>query len=178
MKGLEIHGLEPAGTEPFFTAEEVQAGLRIDSLWGRKVSLDGRYCSRAAHPHKSLSKDGQDQYTVASRAAWTKPLEQTLLDLHIKHLKIENGWVLYNEVKTPLAVEGDNLRLTVDGSGPLDNLLYVGNLDWQNVTLHHKEFYTCAGGNCREVQRVARRVRAGARGDQRRAVSRGRAGAA
>src|SRR5271168_45547 len=29
IKGLVIHGREPAGTEPLFTAEEVQAGLRI-----------------------------------------------------------------------------------------------------------------------------------------------------
>src|SRR5229473_416536 len=39
IKGLVIHGREPAGTEPLFTAEEVQAGLRIDSFWGRRISL-------------------------------------------------------------------------------------------------------------------------------------------
>jgi hypothetical protein len=40
IKNLVIHGKEPAGTEPLFTAEEVQAGLRIDSFWGRRVSLN------------------------------------------------------------------------------------------------------------------------------------------
>ena len=39
VTGLVIHGKEPAGTEPLFAAEEVHAGLRIDSFWGRKVSL-------------------------------------------------------------------------------------------------------------------------------------------
>src|SRR6266849_5367406 len=39
ITGLVIHGKEPAGTEPLFTAEEVQAGLRIDSFWGRRGSL-------------------------------------------------------------------------------------------------------------------------------------------
>src|ERR1700722_2204351 len=29
LKGLEIHGLEPAGTEPLFTAEEVDASLHL-----------------------------------------------------------------------------------------------------------------------------------------------------
>jgi len=33
LKGLVIHGREPAGTEPLFAADEVQAGLRIDSFW-------------------------------------------------------------------------------------------------------------------------------------------------
>src|SRR5262252_8654292 len=37
IKGLVIHGKEPLGTEPLFSAEEVDAGLRIDSFWGRKV---------------------------------------------------------------------------------------------------------------------------------------------
>src|SRR5437660_7261669 len=39
LKGLVIHGNEPAGTEPLFAADEVLAGLRIDSFWGRKFSL-------------------------------------------------------------------------------------------------------------------------------------------
>src|SRR4029077_15823512 len=40
IKGLVIHGKEPLGTEPLFTAEEVQAGLRIDSFWWRRISLN------------------------------------------------------------------------------------------------------------------------------------------
>src|SRR5262245_10287732 len=39
VRGLVIHGNEPVGTEPLFAAEEVQAGLRIDSFWGRQFSL-------------------------------------------------------------------------------------------------------------------------------------------
>jgi len=34
LKGLEIRGREPADSEPLFAADEVQAGLRIDSFWG------------------------------------------------------------------------------------------------------------------------------------------------
>src|SRR5260221_4244515 len=40
VKSLVIPGTEPAGTETLFTAEEVQAGLRIVSFWGRRISLD------------------------------------------------------------------------------------------------------------------------------------------
>ena len=139
LKGLELHGLEPAGTEPLFVAEEVQAGLRIDSFWGRKVALDGVFV-REPRIHIRVGKDGKTNVPVVYRPRTAKPLGQTLLDLHIKHLKIENGWILYNEVKSPLAVEGDNLRLAVDASGPLENLIYVGNLDWQNVTYTTKSF--------------------------------------
>ena len=139
LKGLELHGLEPAGTEPLFSAEEVQAGLRIDSFWGRKVALDGVFV-REPRIHIRVGKDGKTNVPVVYRPRSAKPLGQTLLDLHIKHLKIENGWILYNEVKSPLAVEGDRLRLVVDASGPLENLIYVGNLVWQDVTFTTKSF--------------------------------------
>src|SRR5207249_9951119 len=45
IKGLVIHGKEPAGTEPLFTAEEVQAGLRIERFRGRRMPLGGPLCS-------------------------------------------------------------------------------------------------------------------------------------
>src|SRR5258706_13952403 len=40
IKGLVIHGREPAGTEPLFTAEEVQAGLRSDFFCGGRIVVD------------------------------------------------------------------------------------------------------------------------------------------
>ena len=139
VKGLEIHGLEPAGTEPLFAAEEVDAGLRIDSWWGRKVSL-GSLIVRQPHVHIRIEKNGLTNLPTPRRPRSAKPLAQTVLDLHIQHLKLENGWVLYNDVQAPLAVEGDNLHLTLDASGPLDHSVYEGNLDWQNVTFTAQRF--------------------------------------
>ena len=139
VKGLEIHGLEPTGTEPLFAAEEVDAGLRIDSWWGRKVSLDSLIV-RQPHVHIRIEKNGVTNLPTPRRPRSAKPLAQTVLDLHIQHLQLENGWVLYNEVQTPLAVEGDNLHLTLDASGPLDHSVYEGNLDWQNVTFTAQRF--------------------------------------
>jgi len=40
IRGLVIHGKEPKGSEPLFSAAEIDAGLRIDSFWGRRVSLE------------------------------------------------------------------------------------------------------------------------------------------
>ena len=139
VKGIEIHGLEPAGTEPLFTAEEAQAGIRIDSLWGHKVSLDALMV-RQPRVHIRIEKNGSTNVPKPRSPQGTKPFTQTVLDMHIRHLKLTDGWILYNDVQTPLAIEGDNLQLTVDASGPLEHLLYVGNLDWQNVTYTAKSF--------------------------------------
>jgi translocation and assembly module TamB len=139
VKGLEIHGLEPAGTEPLFAAEQVDAGLRIDSWWGRKVSLEGLIV-REPRVHIRMGKNGVSNIPTPPRPRSAKPLGQTLLDLHIRHLNLENGWVLYNDVNVPLALEGDNLHLALDASGPLDHSVYDGNLDWQNVTFTAQRF--------------------------------------
>ncbi len=139
LKGLEVHGLEPAGTEPLFTAEEVDAGLRIDSWWGRKVSLNSLVVHQP-HVHIRIGKNGVTNVPNPPRPRSAKPLAQTVLDLHIRHLKLDNGWLLYNDVQTPLAIEGDNLHLALDASGPLDHSVYDGNLDWQNVTFTAQRF--------------------------------------
>ncbi len=139
LKGLEIHGLEPASTEPLFATEEVQAGLRIDSFWGRKVSLD-TLVVRQPHIHIRVGKNGETNVPNPPRPLSNRPLGQTLLDLHIRHVNLENGWMLYNDLKTPLAVDGDNLRLTLDANGPLEHVLYGGNLDWQNIRFVAERF--------------------------------------
>ena len=57
IKGLVVHGLEPPGTEPLFSSEEVQAGVRIDSLWGRKISLEALLV-RQPRVHIRVGKNG------------------------------------------------------------------------------------------------------------------------
>lgn len=139
LKGIEIHGLEPTGTEPLFAAEELQTDLRIDSWWGRKVSLDSLVV-RQPHVHIRIGKNGITNIPTPPRSRSSKPLGQTLLDLHIRRLNLENGWILYNDVQIPLAVEGDNLHLALVASGPVDRSYYDGTIDWQNVTFTAQRF--------------------------------------
>src|SRR6266851_7044110 len=84
IKNLVIHGREPAGTEPLFTAEEVQAGLRIDSVWGRKISLN-ELVVQQPHVHIRVQKDGSTNVPAPPRpASATKPMRDTLCALHIR----------------------------------------------------------------------------------------------
>jgi translocation and assembly module TamB len=138
LKGLVIHGKEPLGTEPLFASEEVRAGLHIDSFWGREVSLS-ELILREPHVHVRVEKDGSTNVPAVPRRS-TKPQRETLFGLRIQHLELQNGWVLYNDVKTPLALEGSDLHLTLDAGGSLDHPLYAGNLAWQNITFTNKRF--------------------------------------
>jgi len=139
LKGLVIHGREPAGTEPLFAADEVQAGLRIDSFWGHKVSLNDLLVQRP-QVHIRIEKNGSSNVPMPQGAAAKKPGREALFDLRIRRLQLQNGWILYNDVKTPLALEGDNLRLALDASGAAGQPMYLGTIDWQSVHFTAKQF--------------------------------------
>src|SRR6266513_3342561 len=53
IKGVVIHGRESAGTEPLFAAEEVRAGLRMHSFWGRRISLNALVLQRPPLPTRA-----------------------------------------------------------------------------------------------------------------------------
>jgi translocation and assembly module TamB len=144
LKGLVIHGREPADTEPLFAAEEVQAGLRVDSFWGRKISLN-EVLVQQPHIHIRIEKNGATNIPSAPRSPSTsKTLRETLLNLHLRGVKLENGWILYNDVKTAMAVEGGELRFALDAGGTPEHPLYLGTLEWQSVRLTARRFLPVA----------------------------------
>ena len=140
IKNLVIHGREPAGTEPLFTAEEVQAGLRIDSIWGRKISLN-ELVVQQPHVHIRVQKDGSTNVPAPPRpASVSKPWGEKLFELHIRRLLLADGWLLYNDTKTPITIHGGDLKFGLDAGGTLDHPLYLGNLDWQTLQFTSSKF--------------------------------------
>jgi translocation and assembly module TamB len=140
LQGLVIHGREPADTEPLFAAEEVRFGLRVDSFWGRRVSLNDLFLQEP-HVHIRVEPDGSTNLpSPRGGVAHNRPLREPLFDLHVRRVQLENGWVLYNDVRTPLAVEGADLHLALDAGGSIDRPLYLGTLDWQSMHFTAKSF--------------------------------------
>jgi translocation and assembly module TamB len=132
--GIVIHGKEPATTEPLFTAEQARVGLRIDSFWGRRVSLNDLLLERP-RVHIRVEKDGSNNLPTWKREKSNKPLQETILALRIHHVEIRDGWLLYNNVKSLLAVEGGDLRLDLTQGGSTAAPLYLGNLVWDSIEL-------------------------------------------
>jgi translocation and assembly module TamB len=140
LSGVVIHGHEPAGTEPLFAAEEVRAGLRVDSVWGRKISLDDLFL-RQPRVHIRIEADGSTNLPLLrpGSSAGKSPVG-TLLDLHAHRVQIEDGWLLYNDVRTPLAVEGGDLHFAVNAGGSVERPVYYGTLDWKSIQFTAKSF--------------------------------------
>ena len=78
IHGLVIHGNEPAGAEPLFTAAQVEAALRIDSFWGRRISFD-ELLLRQPHVHVLVGKNGVSNVPTPRRPRSAKrPWNETL----------------------------------------------------------------------------------------------------
>jgi len=141
IKGLVIHGREPAGVEPLFTAEDVEAGLRIDSLWGRRVALS-ELVIKQPHVHILVEKSGATNLPKPpqSSASSNKSVRDKLFELHIRRLLLEDGWILYNDVKNPFTAHGGDLQFTLDAGGRPDRPLYLGNLEWSSAQFTSKRY--------------------------------------
>src|SRR5579859_3483145 len=138
LNHLVIHGNEPAGTEPLFSADEVQAALRIDSFWSRRVSLN-ELLVQQPNVHIIVGKNGATNVPSPQRLASSKrPWNDTLFQLRIHRLLLANGWVLFNDAKVPLTVHGGDLRFSLDAGGTKERPLYLGNLEWQTVEFNSK----------------------------------------
>ncbi len=132
INGLVVHGKEPSDTEPLFRAEQARVGLRIDSFWGRRIGLNDVILDQP-RLHVRVEKDGRSNLPTLPTSKSTEPELQRLLDLHVHHVEIKNGWILYNDVKSLFEVEGGELQFTVDLGGSAEKPVYLGALDWQSI---------------------------------------------
>ena len=135
VNGLVVHGKEPASTEPLFSAEQARVGLRIDSFWGRRVGLN-ELVLQSPRLHLRVEKDGSNNLPALQRAsASRKTAQETLLDLRVLRVEIKDGWLLYNDIKKLVAVEGGDLQFHLTRGGQPDHSLYVGTVQWESIEL-------------------------------------------
>src|SRR5208283_1243613 len=81
VNGLVIHGTEPKDTEPLASVEQAKIGLRIDSFWGRRVSVK-ELVIESPRIHVRVEKNGTNNLPTLRRSTKSnQPLEETLLKL-------------------------------------------------------------------------------------------------
>src|ERR1700683_1290437 len=136
LEGIPIRRKEPSGTPPLFHADSMTAGIQVDSFWNKKFSLRDL---RAVHPavHVRFNGDGSSNLPVLKPPkAGAKPLRERLFEFAIHHLELDDGSLLYNDVRVPLVAQGDNFNFAIDlGHAAGGSPMYVGKLTWQEFTL-------------------------------------------
>ena len=132
LNDFTVHGREPSGTPPFFHADRLEVGLRIDSVWGRRVSLGD---VEVRHPvlHIRMERDGSINLPIAEQSAQAKPLRERIFELVVRRLRLEDGEALLNDVRVPLVAEGGRFHLSVDYAELDAKPVYFGQFYWQEM---------------------------------------------
>ncbi len=133
--GLTLHGREPAGSPPLFHADSLQFDIRIESFWGRKISL-GNVDMSGFSVHVQVEKDGSTNIPgpKISSGAGT-PDVRGLLDLKIAQLQLENGEILWNDQRIPLEAKGGNFEFSMKYADEGGQPVYLGQAGWQQFEI-------------------------------------------
>src|ERR1700730_991065 len=112
--GLTLHGREPAGTPPLFHADRLEVDIRVESFWGRKISLGSVDMSHFS-AHVRVERDGSTNFPgPRTPASPGKPPILTLFDLKIAELRLQDGEILWNDTRRPLTAQGGNFEFAMD----------------------------------------------------------------
>jgi translocation and assembly module TamB len=133
---LVLHGKESPGEPPLFSADEVALGLRVISIWERKVDLASL---RVKKPRVRIVfyPDGSTNLPdplVRDPGRWA----QELIHLAVRRYEIADGLLEYDNHKVPLNTRGDGLELQMsyDRSTPA----YRGQLNTRGVWLMSDDY--------------------------------------
>jgi translocation and assembly module TamB len=132
---LTLHGTEAASQPALFHADRVNITIRIISFFGRQISLDELIVER---PQVAVGIDshGMSNLPTPKGTAGKNPWRATLFELRIGQLALRDGSVLYNDRRTPLAVDGRNFNFALHYDAPAAGAdSYIGNLSGEQVKL-------------------------------------------
>jgi len=113
LRGLRIRGLEPDAAKPLFTARRLVVGLRLISLWRRKVDL---LSLDADAPEINVTVDAQGRANIPEprvKRAPRRPIA-TFLDLGIGAYQVRQGVFSYGNRQWPFDIAGRDLDLQLN----------------------------------------------------------------
>jgi translocation and assembly module TamB len=143
FNGLTLHGREAAGSPPLFHADALQFDIHIESFWGRKISLGNVEMSHFS-AHVQIEKDGRTNVPGPKIPVQTGgPKVQSLFDLKVAQLRLEDGEILWNDKRIPLEAKGGNFEFATNYAEESGHPVYTGQVSWQKfeiAALHNLPF--------------------------------------
>jgi translocation and assembly module TamB len=129
--GLTLRGREPAGSPPLFHADTLQFDIHVESFWSRKISLGNVEMSHFS-AHVQVEKDGSTNFPGPKIPVRTgAPDIQSLFDLKVERLHLEDGEILWNDTRVPLVAKGGNFEFAMDYTSEGGHPVYLGQVSWQ-----------------------------------------------
>jgi translocation and assembly module TamB len=111
VSGLTIHGREAAGEEPLLRAETIGVGLRVVSVWKKKVDIASLAVEKP-RVHLIVYEDGSTN-VPAPQVRSRRGAVDTVLDLAVQRFRLSDGVLATEERKLRFNVLGENLRTEV-----------------------------------------------------------------
>jgi hypothetical protein len=136
-----IHGRESASAPPFLAIERLEASIRIDSFWRKKISVGDVEVERP-QINVQIARDGSSNVPVPPGARTGKPIRQRLFDIAVRKLRIDHGEMIFNDAKIPLSAQGGLFNFAVDYSDLLGRRMYMGDFRWQQMVLTARQYRT------------------------------------
>lgn len=138
MDDFTVHGREPEGTPPFFHTDRLIVDMRLESLLRRKVVVDEVILERPTI-HVRLDENGVSNVPQPQPSAPRQPgtpVMERLFDLRIGKVRLDNGEMVFNNVRTPLVAEGGELNFALDYQAPNGGPeRYVGDFSWRGMSM-------------------------------------------
>ncbi|MEQ1947702.1 MAG: translocation/assembly module TamB domain-containing protein [Bryobacteraceae bacterium] len=113
MSPFILHGREALGEPPLVYVKSASLGLRIISVFERKVDLAA---ARIEEPHIRiiLYPDGTDNLPTPKHKGPQRSWAQHVVNVAIRRYDVTGGWVEVGVRKVPLDFRGEDLALTMD----------------------------------------------------------------
>lgn len=139
LDNFTLHGLESANEPPLFHADHIAVGLHIVSFWGRKISLEELIVTKPkVYVRYNANGESNVPKPKVSQTS-SQPWHDTLFNLAIGRLELDQGSAVFNDRRVPLDVRGQNLAFLMQYEHPANgDDSYVGSLSWQKVQIAAK----------------------------------------
>src|SRR5260370_1087919 len=100
-------------------------------MWRRKIALGNVDMSHFSE-HVGVERDGSTNIAGPRTPAKPgKPPVQSLFDLKIAQLRLQDGEILWNDTRTPLTAEGGKFEFAMDYADDAGSPAYLGRVSWQ-----------------------------------------------
>ena len=116
--------------------------LRVDSFWGRKVSLNDLLREASAGAYASREKRAIECADYRAHAGTRKKVDigETVFGMRVRHVRIENGWVLYNDVREADRPSKAAICICRRSRRHAERPMYPGTFDWKSFQFTSNRF--------------------------------------
>ncbi|HLW42906.1 MAG TPA: hypothetical protein VKS00_00385, partial [Candidatus Acidoferrales bacterium] len=133
LENLTVHGRETAGLPPLFHADKITVGVRIISLFGRKIALEDLEIVRPS-VFVRINEKGESNVPMPSTRGPSRPWREQLFNMQITKLRITGGTLEFNDARIPLDAEGRDFQFAMnyDVRAP-GKEAYLGQVSWKQM---------------------------------------------